>query len=134
MFSQAIQEIRENTYWNFNVPDDYELQFFKAFLAFRFYKVYCPISKSITTLNPLDLELWDTLYAKVDKQGQESLTKDEREYKKFIEDNIMEADLMDILLFLHRNNQLDLSFLGLKGKYDVQSSSSTNIYECLYTA
>ncbi len=36
------------------VPNDYELNFMKAFLTFRFQRVYCPIKKCCVELNDLN--------------------------------------------------------------------------------
>jgi len=36
------------------IPSDYEQNFMKAFLTFRFQRVYCPKRKACVELNPLD--------------------------------------------------------------------------------
>jgi exonuclease-1 len=37
------------------IPQDYELNFMKAFLTFRFQRVYCPLRKVCVELNDLSL-------------------------------------------------------------------------------
>jgi len=44
-----------------NIPNDYEDNFMKAFLTFRFQRVYCPIKKCCIELNDLNFHLSQTV-------------------------------------------------------------------------
>ena len=39
------------------IPDDYEIQFMKAFNSFKYHRIFCPLTSEMKTLNPIPTEL-----------------------------------------------------------------------------
>ena len=96
-FTQVLRSLKIEG--KFSIPPDYQENFEKAFLIFRFQRVYCPILKKLVYLNEMDIEKFKKDY----QYNIESLENGE---------NLASNNLLEPHLLLKLINLKDLNFLG----------------------
>jgi hypothetical protein len=107
--------MRDNKY---TLPEEFFEQFYRATIAFRFYRVYCPLKKCVVHLNELDFEAWrfaleqDKDSAAASASASASTSAERCQLKHKLETELAEPYLLQRMLKEYDEQKLDLSFLG----------------------